>query len=201
MASEGRVYPRPGKYFATLTGERPIFQGDIFRGAFGAFWRHPAAVTAALAGQPTPVDPAFPALESLLAHVLVKGQGYGMLLSQPCEYSESEKGATHPFRLIAPLLPLNARAGVDHELVRAGRVGHTLWVPRWTEQGPQDYVADLRLTASVDATFITRTTRVAALSRPAWLSMADRLSRYFVGIPLDAAAFAVEQADRYPHDR
>ena len=134
----------------------------------------------------------------LKRHALVQGQGYGMLLPQPCEFSESEKGATHPFRLVAPLFPLNARAGVDHALVRAGRIGHAVWVPRWGRSGPQDYFADLRFTSSIDATFLTRQTRVAALSRAAWMALADRLSRYFVGVPIDVTAFAVQQGPLHP---
>jgi hypothetical protein len=198
-----RFYPKPSRYFAQLHPDRPIFQGDVFRGGFGAFWRHPAARRSILAGEPPPVAPEFPRLDELHRHTLlkgpgVKGQGYAILLPQPCEYAEQDKGATHPFRLVAPLFPLTVRAGVDHELVRAGRVGHTLWVPRWTARGPQDYFADLRLTASIDATFLTRETRVAALSQAAWLSMVDRLSRYFFGIPLDVNAFAVQQGILHP---
>lgn len=193
-----RFYPKPARYFARLDPDRPIFQGDIFRGGFGAFWRHPAAWRASLAGEPRPPTPPFPSLEELHRSSLVKGQGAAILLPQPCEYAEQEKGATHPFRLVAPLFPLTARAGVDHELVRAGRVGHTLWVPRWNAHGPQDYFADLRLTTSIDAAFLTRHTRVAALSQVAWLAMVDRLSRYFVGIPLDINAFAVQQSSLHP---
>lgn len=198
MSDAPRFYPKPGRYFAPLTLDRPIHQGDIFRGAFGAFWRHPESVRAIRAGAAILDDPPCPSSTALLQDVLVRGQGYGMLLPQPCEYSEGEKGATHPFRLVAPLIPLNRNAGVDHALVRAGQVGHTIWVPRWRSSGPQDYYADLRLTASVDAAFISGNSRVAALSRPAWFAMADRLSRYFVGIPLDATAFAVQQAHLHP---
>jgi hypothetical protein len=57
---------------------------------------------------------------------------------------------------------------------------------------------NLRLTASIDAAFITRKSRVAALSAPAWMVLADRLSRYFVGMPIDSAAFAVGQASLHP---
>ena len=191
-------YPRASRYFARIEPDRPLFQGDVFRGAFGAFWRHPAAVRASLAGMSLPEDPAYPGLDRLKRHALVQGQGYGMLLPQPCEFSESEKGATHPFRLVAPLFPLNARAGVDHALVRAGRIGHAVWVPRWGRSGPQDYFADLRFTSSIDATFLTRQTRVAALSRAAWMALADRLSRYFVGVPIDVTAFAVQQGPLHP---
>jgi hypothetical protein len=191
-------YPRPSRYFASLAPDRPIFQGDVFRGVVGAFWRHPEAVRAALAGQPMPPTPPFPNLDELRSHVLVQGRGFGMVLPQPCEYADGEKGATHPFRLVAPLFPLDARAGVDHQLVRDGRVGHTVWVPRWTRRGPQDYFADLRLTTSVDATFLTHDHRVAALSRPAWMALADRLSRYFVGIPLQLDEFALRQGLLHP---
>jgi hypothetical protein len=191
-------YPKASRYFAQLTPQRPIFQGDVFRGAFGAFWRHPDAVRSTLAGQPMPPAPRFPNLDELRSHVLVQGRGYGMLLPQPCEYADGQKGTTHPFRLVAPLFALDARAGVDHQLVRAGRVGHTVWVPRWGPTGPQDYFADLRFTTSIDAVFITPGQRVAALSRPAWIALADRLSRYFVGVPLQLDEFAVGQGLMHP---
>lgn len=193
-----RFYPKPSRYFATLSADRPLFQGDIIRGVFGAWWRHPESVRATLAGQPVPSDPRFPALDELRSNVLVRGKGYGMLLPQPCEFSEAEKGATQPFRVVAPLFPLDRNADVDHDRVRKGLVGHTLWVPRWSDSGPQDHYVDLRWTTSVDATFIDRGGRVAALSRASWLAMVDRLSRYYVGIPVDAAAFAVNQAQLHP---
>lgn len=193
-----RFYPKPSRYFATLSADRPLFQGDIIRGVFGAWWRHPESVRATLAGRPVPSDPRFPALDELRSNVLVRGKGYGMLLPQPCEFSEGEKGATQPFRVVAPLFPLDRNADVDHDRVRKGLVGHTLWVPRWSDSGPQDHYVDLRWTTSVDATFIDRGGRVAALSRASWLAMVDRLSRYYVGIPVDAAAFAVNQAQLHP---
>ncbi|MEI6622193.1 MAG: hypothetical protein WCP28_09830, partial [Actinomycetes bacterium] len=188
-----RYYPKPGRFFAATTGERPIFQGDIFRGAFGAWWRHPHTGRAVLAGETPPPNPPFPTITDLTANVNIQGRGYAMILPQPCDYSETEKGATHPFRLVAPLFPLDRHANVDPAGVRNGAIGHTFWVPRWTQRGPQDYFVDLRLTTSVDATFVRRDTRVASLSRASWLALADRLSTYFVGIPLDAAAFAVTQ--------
>lgn len=193
-----RFYPKPSRYFATLSADRPLFQGDIIRVVFGAWWRHPESVRATLAGQPVPSDPRFPALDELRSNVLVRGKGYGMLLPQPREFSEGEKGATQPFRVVAPLFPLDRNADVDHDRVRKGLVGHTLWVPRWSDLGPQDHYVDLRWTTSVDATFIDRGGRVAALSRASWLAMVDRLSRYYVGIPVDAAAFAVNQAQLHP---
>lgn len=193
-----RFYPKPGRYFATLSDDRPLFQGDIITGAFGAWWRHPESVRAALAGQSTPASPRCPTLDELRSNVLVRGKGYGMLLPHPGEFSEGEKGATQPFRVVAPLFPLDRNADVDHDRVRKGLVGHTIWVPRWSDSGPQDHYVDLRWTTSVAVTFITRSGRVAALSRASWLAMVDRLSRYFVGIPVDAAAFAVNQGQLHP---
>jgi hypothetical protein len=193
------AYPKASRYFAKHVDEgRPLFQGDIFRGGFGAFWRHPATQRAQLAGQLVPQDPPYPSEIELRQTAWIRGTGFAMLLPQPCEFSESEKGSTHPFRLVAPVLPLNVDAGVDHDKVRQGLVGHTVWVPRWTTSGTQDYFVNLRLTTSIDATFLTRKTRVAALSSSAWMVLADRLSRYFVGMPLDAAAFAVGQAALHP---
>jgi hypothetical protein len=193
-----RFYPKPARYFATLTNTRPIFQGDIFGGGFGAFWRHPVAVQAQLAGDKLPLNPQFATLTELISHVLVQGTGYVMILPQPCEYSEGGKGDTHPFRLVAPLFPLDRHANVDHNKVRDGLIGHTIWVPRWKRPGPQDFYVDLRLIASIDKTFLRTETRVAALSRAAWLSLSDRLSRYFVGVPLDAQAFSATQGSLYP---
>ncbi|MGI9015707.1 MAG: hypothetical protein ACR2HR_01140 [Euzebya sp.] len=194
-----RFYPKQKRYFAAIDDDRPLFQGDIFRGGFGAFWRHPERQRCELAGEDVPYDPVFPNSKDLILSGLVRGKGYGMLLPQPCEFSEGEKGATHPFRLVAPLFPLDKYAEVDPKSVREGRTGHTLWVPRWHDAtSPQDYYVDLRWTASIDSVFLTRTTRVAALSRVAWASMADRLSRYFVGVPLDSTAFAVTQASLHP---
>ena len=193
-----RFYPKPRRYFATLSDDRPLFQGDIIRGVFGAWWRHPESVRATLAGQSVPADPRFPTLDELRSNVLVRGKGSGMLLPQPREFSEGDKGAAQPFRVVAPLFPLDRNADVDHDRVRKGLVGHTIWVPRWSDTGPQDYYADLRWTTSVDAAFTDRTGRVAALSRASWLAMVDRLSRYFVGVPVDVAAFAVNQAQLHP---
>lgn len=87
------------------------------------------------------------------------------------------------------LFPLDRDADVDHDRVRKGLVDHTIWVPRWADSGPQDHYVDLRWTTSVDAAFIDRNGRVAALSRAAWLAMVDRLSRYDVGVPVDVASF------------
>jgi hypothetical protein len=65
-----RFDPKASRYFARLDPERPIFQGDIFRGGFGAFWRHPEAVRSALAGSTPPASPPFPGLDELRSLVV-----------------------------------------------------------------------------------------------------------------------------------
>jgi len=86
-----------------------------------------------------------------------------MILPQPCDYSEGEKGNTHPFRVVAPLMALDKHVGLDHDKVRNGEIGHVFWVPTWKDNGPQDYFVDLRWTTSIDRAFVTRERRVALL--------------------------------------
>ena len=84
------------------------------------------------------------------------------------------------------------------DLVRSGEIGHTLWVPQWKKSGVQDFYLDLRLTTSIDRAFLTRDTRVAALSKGAWVAMVDRLRRYFIGVPVSVGDFAMSQGLLYP---
>jgi hypothetical protein len=46
---------------------------------------------------------------------------------------KGEKGATRPIRLVAPSFPLDRHADVDQGRVRSGSIGHTIWLPRWTD--------------------------------------------------------------------
>ena len=62
----------------------------------------------------------FPTTSELMQDVLIRGAGYGMLLPQPCEYAEEEKGATHSFRLVAPVFPFDRGAGVGPALIHRG---------------------------------------------------------------------------------
>lgn len=196
--SNQRAYPRPRHYFASSGLDRPIFQGDIFRGGFGAFWRHPDAVAARMAAKPVPTELHHPRVEQLLANVAIAGHGYCMLLPHPCEYSEEQKGAKHLFRVVAPLIPLNDKAPINPALVRDGSVRHSIFVPGWPNGPKDDYYVDLRYTASIDAAFITRHCRVAALSRVSWVVLLDRLSQYYLGLPLSTRSLPEETLALHP---
>jgi hypothetical protein len=193
-----RFYPKSSKYFAKNSLARPVFQGDIFHGAFGAFWPHPAVNNYYIADEEVPTSLPYPSVDQIRRDAQIRGKGYAMILPQPCDYSEGEKGDTHPFRVVAPLVPLNKHAGLDHDKVRNVEIGHVFWVPTWKNEGPQDYFVDLRWTASIDRAFITREMRVAALSPNAWLALVDSLSRFFIGVPLASEDFALEQAALHP---
>ncbi len=193
-----RFYPKPNKYFAKNSLNRSIFQGDIFRGAFGAFWPHPAVNDFYIADEEVPTNLPFPSVDQIRRNAQIRGKGYAMILPQPCDYSEGEKGDTHPFRVVAPLMPIDKHAGLAPDKVRNGEIGHVFWVPTWRSKGPQDYFVDLRWTASIDRAFITREMRVAALSSNAWFALADSLSRFFIGVPLASEDFALEQASFHP---
>lgn len=197
LVSNG-FHPQASSYFSPTTLERPIFQGDIFRGAFGAFWPHPAVKNFQLQDQQVPDVLPYPDLAAVNKQVQIRGEGYAMILPQPCEYSEGEKGDTHPYRVVAPVLPLNHQAGLDQNKVRSGEIGHVFWVPNWKAGKIKDYYVDLRWTAAIDKAFVSRQMRVAALSPAAWLSLVDRLSRYFVGIAVATDNFALEQALLHP---
>lgn len=193
----GTYYPAADSYYAPLTGTRPVFQGDVFAGAFSAFWAHPAAVAARRAAAPVPIDPPFPATTDLLADVRVDGP-YALLLPHPCDYSEDEKGATHPIRLVAPVVPASSTR-VPVKTLRAGTVGHLMWLPKWEGlRGEEDWAANLRLATALDTAFLSRAHRQAALGVAAWVAMNDKVTDYFTGMRLDRSAFVLERADLHP---
>lgn len=194
----GSFYPPADSYFAAgVSLERPIFQGDVFAGAFGAFWAHPEAVRAHRASRPAPVSPAFPKTADLLADTRIQDP-YALLLPHPCDYSEGEKGGTHPQRLVAPIVPAS-QTRVPVKTIRRGDVGHLLWIPKWDGlRGEEDWAANLRWATSIDASFIPRESRVAALSVSAWVALNDKITDFFTGMRMDRAAFLLERADLHP---
>lgn len=46
--------------------------------------------------------------------------------------------------------------------------------------------------------FLNRETRLAELAQSAWLAMANRLTRYGAGIPLDASAYTLQPGSQHP---
>ena len=178
MTQTPTFYPSAEHYFVRQVSEiRPIFQGDLFAGVFGAFWAHPVAVAARRAGAPAP---------------------YGLLLPHPCDFADDGKGAVQPQRLIAPVFPAS-RTKVQLKQLRSGSVGHLIWIPSWSSAITEpDWYADLRYCTSVDAAFLARGNRLAAMSPGSWLALNDKLTRYFTGIAIDRPRFVIQRSDLHP---
>ena len=159
--------PSAAHYFVRQVSEiRPIFQGDLFAGVFGAN---------------------------------DSGDGtYGLLLPHPCDFADDGKGAVQPQRLIAPVFPAS-RTKVQLKQLRSGSVGHLIWIPSWSSAITEpDWYADLRYCTSVDAAFLARGNRLAAMSPGSWLALNDKLTRYFTGIAIDRPRFVIQRSDLHP---
>ena len=123
---------------------------------------------------------------------------YGLLLPHPCDFAEDGKGPTQPQRLIAPVLPAS-RTKVPLKQLRSGSVGNLIWVPSWSSAITEpDWYADLRYCTSIDAAFLARSNRLAAMSPGSWLALNDKLTRYFTGIAMDRARFVIQRSDLHP---
>ena len=167
MTQTPTFYPSAEHYFVRQVSEiRPIFQGDLFTGVFGAN---------------------------------DSGDGtYGLLLPHPCDFADDGKGAVQPQRLIAPVFPAS-RTKVQLKQLRSGSVGHLIWIPSWSSAITEpDWYADLRYCTSVDAAFLARGNRLAAMSPGSWLALNDKLTRYFTGIAIDRPRFVIQRSDLHP---
>lgn len=199
MTNAPTFYPNAEQYFVpTMNASRPIFQGDLFAGVFGAFWAHPVAVAARRALVRSPHEPfPFPSTTDLLNDVYLDGT-HGLLLPHPCDFAEDGKGSTQLQRLVAPVFPAS-RTKVPLKQLRSGSVGHLIWLPKW---GPviteSDWYADLRLCTSIDAAFLAHGNRLAAMSPGSWLALNDKLTRYFTGIAIDRTRFVIQRSDLHP---
>lgn len=192
-------YPKREAYYADLTPEREIFQGDIFRGVPTAFVGHPAAREAAFAEEdrPTPADAERSLSPADVLDATAIFGSYSMILPHPCDYSEGEKGSSHSVRQVARLERIR-----DHQFgrkeIEAARVHHTIWVPSWDTDDPaDDWFVDLRSTSSVDAAYLNPTRRVAALSPPAWMALLRRLINFYTRTSIDLGLLANE-AHQHP---
>jgi hypothetical protein len=123
---------------------------------------------------------------------------YGLLLPHPCDFAEDGKGSQQPQRLIAPVYPAS-RTKVPLKQLRSGSVGNLIWIPNWSSAiAEPDWYADLRYCTSVDAAFLARGNRLAAMSPGSWLALNDKLTRYFTGIAMDRARFVIQRSDLHP---
>ena len=199
MTPAPAFYPSAEQYFVPRVSEsRPIFQGDLFDGVFGAFWAHPFAVAARRAGASAHSGPLqFPNTTDLLNDVYLAGT-YGLLLPYPCDFAEDGKGSMQPQRLVAPVFPAS-RTKVPPKQLRSGSVGHLIWLPSWSSKvAESDWYADLRHVTSIDAAFMARGNRLAAMSPGSWLALNDKLIRYFTGIAMDRIRFVIQRSDLHP---
>lgn len=199
--ADGAWYPSRDAYFAELTEERPIFQGDIFRGVPTVFVVHPAAREAAFAELPPPSaqEAERPmTAEEVAEGVVVRGP-CAMVLPHPCDFSGEEKGATHSVRLVARVRRI-AEAPFAPKQVARGQIHHTVWVPD-PEQGQlsdRDWVVDLRTATSIDRAFLNAERRVAALSGPAWMALMRRLVHFYTRYSMPLQALALQEAHQHP---
>jgi hypothetical protein len=195
----GAWYPNRDSYFADLTRERVVFQGDIFRAVPTAFVGHPVAREAAFAMEqaPTPEAAERPLRpEEIRESTAIRGS-YTMLLPHPFDFSAGEKGATHTVRQVARLEPIRPRFGWKD--INGGRVHHTIWVPAWdSDDQNMDWYVDVRSATPVDAAYLNPARRVAALSGPAWIALMRRLAFFYSRFAIDAGALALEQGHQHP---
>lgn len=123
---------------------------------------------------------------------------YGLLLPHPCDFAEDGKGSQQPQRLISPVFSAS-RTKVPLKQLRSGSVGNLIWIPSWSSAITEpDWYADLRYCTSVDAAFLARGNRLAAMSPGSWLALNDKLTRYFTGIAMDRARFVIQRSDLHP---
>ncbi len=173
--------------------ERPIFQGDIFRGVPTVAVGHPDVAAALFDDRPLP-DEAIrtPTEAEIRATLAIKG-GYAMVIPHPCNFFEGEKGQVSRWRTVACLRPVGELGG--RRLVRSGNVVHSVWSPSWTDPSDEEseWAVDLRTITTADRAYLRRDRRVAALSYPAWIALIRRLALYVGRIrltPAEAASFA-----------
>lgn len=192
-------YPRREAYFADLSPDRQIFQGDIFRGVPTAFLGHPAAREAAFAMEraPTSINAERPLTAADVQDATSIFGSYSIILPHACDFSEGEKGAGHSIRQVARLERV-ADHPYGRKEIEAGRVHHTIWVPPWDSDDPAaDWFVDLRTTSAVDAAYLNPVRRVAALGPPAWMAMLRRIINYYTRTGIDLALL-VHEAHQHP---
>jgi hypothetical protein len=194
-------YPNADAYFVpAIKPERPILQGDIFRGVPTAYVDHPVARERAFAAAdpPTPEQAEGPLSATAVREATAIKGGYTMILPHPCDFAETEKGASHSTRLVARLERIASTRVARKHVVR-GAVHHTAWVPDWATLAPEDdYFLDLRTTSAVDRSYLNRDRRVAALTGPAWIALMRRLAFFYTRTLIDDRALALEQAHQHP---
>jgi hypothetical protein len=196
-------YPsRQAFFIRSLVETRPIFQGDIFRAVPSLHAAHPAVVESDFSAEilSPGVQLPLPTYEQAKSSIVLQG-GFSMILPNPCEFSEDEKGVNHRERILAQLRPI--REASNQRVVRQGTGAlSTFWLPFWddVDNPERDLFVSFRRVSTVDVAYVSRSRRVAALSRAAWIILIQRLSAYFGGVSLSPETIALQVAHLYPED-
>ena len=176
-------YPRRAQYFAAVEDSAEIEQGDILWGVPSLRATHPAIADRFAPPGTVPdaedLDP--PTLSDVLRGVRVESDAV-MIMPHTCDFFGLEKGRTHRDRLVARLTTLS-RSGIEHEdLLGSGEgYGHTFFVPSWRDptDSTRDTFVNFRQMTSVDASYLSRSRRLARLSTPARIALRRRLAQFF----------------------
>jgi hypothetical protein len=194
-------YPKREQYFAELSPDRIVFQGDIFRGVPTAFLDHPASQEAAFAYEPppTPMEAERPLTATEVKDAAVIGGPLAMVLPHPCDFSEEEKGATHSLRVVARVRQISETPFAPGQVQRA-QIHHTVWVPNpeRDDLSPHDFFVDLRTTTSIDQAYLNPKRRILALSGPAWIALMRRVVFYYTRLAIDAEPLALQEGAQHP---
>lgn len=187
-------------YVRSLNAERPLFQGDIFRAVPSLQAAHPAVVESDFSASTlsSTVELPTPTYEQTKASIVLQG-GVSMLLPNPCEFSEEEKGTNHRERILAQIRPI--REASNQRVIRQGTGAlYAFWLPSWNDvdNAERDLFVSFRRISTVDVAYLSHARRVAALSRAAWIILIQRLSAYFGGLALTPEAIALQVAHLYP---
>lgn len=195
------LYPdREAFYLRPVPAERPVFQGDVFRAVPSVRAAHPTVLEAEYAAVGAPDPRALPAPTYSEARGCLRLEGgYSILLPNPCEFSEVEKGLNHRERILAQVRPIGEVE--NQKVVRTGRGAlYTFWMPHWDhpERPDLDEYASFRRVSTVDAAYLNPKNRVAVLSGSAWAVLIQRLCAFFGGVSLSLEQIDDEVAHLYP---
>ncbi len=122
-----------------------------------------------------------PALSDVLHGVRVASDAV-MVMPHTCDFYGLEKGRAHRDRLVARVHRLTGSDIQNAELLRSGEgFGHTFFLPSWQDptDAARDACVNLRQMTTVDASYLSRTRRMARLSEPARIALRRRLAQFF----------------------
>jgi hypothetical protein len=176
-------YPRRSRYYESVEDSAEIEQGDILWGVPTLRATHPSVADHFFPTGETltaeELEP--PARSDVLRGIRVDSEAV-MVIPHTCDFFGLEKGRTHRDRLVALIHPLAGSGVQDEELLRSGEgFGHAFFLPSWrdpTDSG-RDAFVNLRQMTCVDASYLSRTRRLARLSGPARIALRRRLAQFF----------------------